>query len=205
MVLGCSSSGGEGNDAGGGSGGGAGHASAGSGGGTAGGAAGAAGSTAGAAGGAAGATGGSGGATAGAGGSQVSCMNYSTNDGCLCSSGGHGTLAACSPDSVKMTDSGFCCGDQFLCSCFRIACVSLPNIKSCDCGVPLDSSGTRVDSCPTPTGGVCCLEATPGQPSRCHCSGYDTTCMGTETMVPSCSLDDVKDCGTDAPNVDLCK
>jgi hypothetical protein len=104
-----------------------------------------------------------------------------------------------------MGDSGFCCDDSVICSCYHVACVSLPNIKSCDCGTPLDQSSARVDVCPKPTGGVCCLDKALGPPFRCHCSGYDTSCPVGQTEVQSCAIADVTDCGTDANSVARCQ
>jgi hypothetical protein len=126
----------------------------------------------------------------------VNCSAYPGITGCLCSTGNQGGLAECSPDSVKSTDEGFCCDSSFLCSCYRVACVSLPNIKSCDCGTPLDTSGTRVSLCTKPQGGVCCLDKRISPPYRCRCSGYDTACKIGETEVLSCAVADITDCGT---------
>jgi hypothetical protein len=152
------------------------------------------------------ATGGSGG-SAGMAGADVRCTSYPGITGCLCSEGSGGSIQECSKKSAGGTDQGFCCKDKFVCSCYRVACVSLPGIKSCDCGTPLDESGDRVGSCAKPTGGVCCLRESLGSGlARCKCSGYATKCDYGDREVVSCSLADIMMCADQEEiPVDRCK
>jgi hypothetical protein len=150
-------------------------------------------------------SGGVGGSGAGGAPAAVHCspLNINSTD-CFCSSLGSGSLPECSPDSVASTDHGYCCSGGGFCNCWRIACVSLPSIGYCKCGTPIDDTSMRVDSCPQPSGGTCCLD-TGHVPYVCSCIGSVTGCLAGETQVASCALADVMKCAATETVVARCK
>src|SRR5207237_1066841 len=124
-------------------------------------------------------SGGLGGSGAGGAPAVVHCSPLSGTN-CFCSTMAAGSLSACSPDSVASTDHAYCCSGGGFCECYRTACISLPSVGYCKCGSPLDDTSTRVDSCPQPAGGICCLDM--GHvPYSCSCIGSVTSCLAGET------------------------
>jgi hypothetical protein len=127
-----------------------------------------------------------------------------TGQDCYCSSTGSNSLSQCSGSSVAAADHGYCCGGGGYCTCWRTACVNVPSIGYCECGTPFDDTNPRVDSCPQPAGGTCCLD-TGLSPGSCHCSANVTSCPSGQSQVASCSLADVMICRSTDTVVASCK
>jgi len=133
------------------------------------------------------------------------CFPISNGKSCLCSKTALNSLSECSASSVAPPGQGYCCRGPIYCGCDRVECTSLSAIGECECGRASDYDGTRVDACPHPSGGICCLDTKGGVPYTCHCSGSVTTCLAGETEVPSCSLADVMKCEHGDTTVTRCK
>jgi len=150
--------------------------------------------------------GGLGGASgSGGAGGAVNCQPL--NDGgtsCWCASALSNSLSECSGASVAATDHGYCCSGGGFCTCYQTACVNVPTIGYCQCGKPFDDTNPRVDSCPQPAGGICCMYTTL-EPADCYCNDTATTCVSGTTQVASCTLAEVMKCGAGSTVVDSCK
>jgi hypothetical protein len=127
-----------------------------------------------------------------------------TGQDCTCSSAGSNSLSQCSGSSVAAADHGYCCSGGGFCTCWRTACVNVPSIGHCECGTPFDDTNPRVDSCPLPAGGICCLD-TGLYPGSCFCNDTGTTCPSGQTQVSSCSLADITICRSPETVVASCK
>jgi hypothetical protein len=124
-------------------------------------------------------------------GSQEKGINCNVQyDGCSCNptTGSPGNDYVCDEDAVE---NGTCCAssgwpNSGTCSCKpRGGCTG--NSSYCSCS---KSSSTSMQECPSTTG-VCCKTST-----GCYCSSTADACKASETVISSCTADEVEDpCG----------